>query len=226
MASYPATVPTLGTYTGADHPQVSHNNTPNDEIEAICAELGLNPKSIDDTVAPASSPASVAAYLDMAGTIVRTMSGLSAWHRAAVPARLSFHGHGNGQTVPLGATRYPILFGQGLSTVQNLSETIHTFSCIVEMHTFWIHLLTAMGSDINDYMPVGLYKNGTNIRSIIVPAGTPAGLFNAFSSRSPALNEISYAVNDNMGVAFGNNGAGSGASGQIGAWGFEARLNG
>lgn len=52
-------------------------------IIATQTELGVAPKTIDDTVAPGASPASVAVYLDMVAYILKSLKGTAAnWYTA------------------------------------------------------------------------------------------------------------------------------------------------
>jgi hypothetical protein len=130
MPDYPISLPTLPTLTAADYPRAQDINIPNREIESICAELGVNPRVITDDVtmfapsspAPAVSPVSVAAYLDMLANIVKSLSGADYWYNAAVPSRCAVSGHGNEETIPAGATRYLYWFGRGLSTAAGITR--------------------------------------------------------------------------------------------------------
>lgn len=84
-----ATFPT-GLYThtalvdGSNYPKAADINNPAAEVVAIEAALGINPNTIDDTVAPGATPASVAVYLDMLANIVKTQSNAANWYSAAV----------------------------------------------------------------------------------------------------------------------------------------------
>lgn len=219
MASYPGSIPVLGTYTGADHPQVSHNNAPNDEIEAICTELGVNPQVIADTVAPGSTPASVAEYLDMIANIAKTISGKDAWYRSAVPSRVSIHGHGNGETIPINSTYYLRIFGRGVTLSEHAADLIVGIpNFVVDFQSFWVEFLTANPSGVNDYINVAINRSGTGVDSFAIPVGQ-SGVF-----RNIALGAFlfpTFAVNQRMTVTFSKNAAASAASGQIGAWGFD-----
>lgn len=85
MADYPASLYSHTTLVdGSDYPQAADVNAPANEVVAIETELGTNPKSIDDTVSPGATPASVAAYLDMLANIVKTITGAANWYSAAV----------------------------------------------------------------------------------------------------------------------------------------------
>ena len=85
MADYPNSLHTHTTLVdGSDYPKAADINLPAAEIIAIETELGTNPKSIDDTVSPGATPASVAAYLDMLANIVKIITGAANWYSAAV----------------------------------------------------------------------------------------------------------------------------------------------
>jgi len=54
-----------------------------DAIEKIETELGVNPKTIDDTISPGATPTSVANYLDMVANILKSIKGVANWYTAA-----------------------------------------------------------------------------------------------------------------------------------------------
>lgn len=83
MATYPAALYTHTTIVdNSDFPKAADINLPGAEIVAIETELGTNPKSIDDTVTATSSPASVAAALDMIAYLLKTLTLSSNWYSA------------------------------------------------------------------------------------------------------------------------------------------------
>lgn len=106
MAGYPNAIPTIATLTGSDYPKAEHLNIPNREIEAICLELGINPRTIDDAVVPRPNPQNVGHYLDMIAYIVKTMSGASSWFNAAVPLRQMIVAGYAGGTIGAGGTTF------------------------------------------------------------------------------------------------------------------------
>ena len=84
MADYPNSIPTFTTLTdNVDDVLASHQNVPNGEINAIATELGTNPKTITDATSPAASPSSVAQYLDMVATAIKTVTGAANWYTVA-----------------------------------------------------------------------------------------------------------------------------------------------
>jgi len=84
MADYPNSIPTFTTLTdNVDDVLASHQNVPNGEINAIATELGTNPKTITDATSPAASPSSVAQYLDMVATAIKTITGAANWYTVA-----------------------------------------------------------------------------------------------------------------------------------------------
>lgn len=85
MATYPSSLYSHTTLVdGSDYPLATHINTPAAEVVAIETELGTNPRSIDDTVTPGSSPTSVANYLDMVANLLKRVSNSANWYAPAV----------------------------------------------------------------------------------------------------------------------------------------------
>lgn len=223
MSSYPGAIPALATITGADHPVVAHINDPNREIEAIAAELATHPRVIDDTVAPASNPASVGASLDMFANIVKTISGVDHWYEAAIPARHVLGGHGGGQTVPIFAgvgsnNRYTSFLGNGLSATENDSRYLVLNPFNLYFKRFYIQLLTAQPGD--GELTIILRKNGVAaFRYIVIPSSSPAGVYYPAAEHSTAK-RISFAVGDDITLFF-QHASGTAVSAQIGAFGVE-----
>jgi hypothetical protein len=83
--SYPSSLDNFSTKVDSvDDVLAAHMNAVQTAIVAIETELGTVPKSILDTVTPASSPTDVAAYLDMLANIVKVMTNAANWYSAAV----------------------------------------------------------------------------------------------------------------------------------------------
>lgn len=221
MATYPGGIPALGTVSGADHLTVAQFNTPNDEIEAIATELGVNPTSIDDTVALVNSPASVAAYLDGVANALKTMVGVDEWHKAALPARFGLYGNLQGTTLAPGATIYPYVFGVGSNAAVANTEYILPFA--VNIDYTWIDITSAMPSGANDILFVTLQKNGAFLTggTTYVPPGWLGSFHKQMYSFSP-LN-VSFAAGDRFSIYVNWNGTASGTSGGLGSWGVEGR---
>src|SRR5574341_708548 len=107
MGDYPNKVPVFPIFgRKINYPRVEHKNQSYREIEAICTELGVNPRSISDAVAPGASPISVANYLDMLANIVKNLSGAATWNGGAVPIRRLCGGNGLGGQIGAGTTVY------------------------------------------------------------------------------------------------------------------------
>lgn len=221
MATYPAGIPSLGTVTGADHLTVAQFNTPNDEIEAICTELGVNPTTIDDTVAPASSPASVAAYLDMVANVFKTMTSTEAWHKSATPSRFVIYGNLVGATVAAGATIYPVVYGKGNSATEN--QTQIDVPLDVDVDNFWVNVTTAFPSGANDTMEFALRRDGADIFGGKVQI--PPGWVGIFHKQMLQFTDL-LTAGQKLSVRITMNGSASGPSGALGAWGFEGRQRG
>lgn len=108
MATYPSGIFSPTTLTdNVDDVLASHQNSPNQEIVAIETELGVNAKVIDDTVAPGSTPSSVANYLDMVATILKAISGAANWHAANVAAIMKSIGTTKGDIIAFTASATP-----------------------------------------------------------------------------------------------------------------------
>ena len=81
MTSYPGAVWSPTTVTdGVDYPQATHINSLQNEIVQLESALGINPTTIDQTVSPSASPASVAAYLDMVAYLLKAIRGNTNWY--------------------------------------------------------------------------------------------------------------------------------------------------
>lgn len=225
MASYPASIPSLGTVTSADYLDVAQFNTPNDEIEAICAELGINPSHIDDTVAPGSTPASVAAYLDMVANILKGIAGVDSWDKAGVPAMTAIHGHGNAGTVAAGVTSYLNLMSGALTATASASWFIVPYAFDIVLERLYIDFLTAMpGGDLNDNSMAVYIKNLTSgsTQLFAVPSTTPAGRW----QKPFQYIEVACAGGAILEVSFEMPSTATAASGQIGSVCITARQGG
>ena len=217
MATYPGAIPTLATVTGGPSGSVvsaADNNVPNAEIVAAATEFGLNPQSIDDTVTPGASPASVAAALDMFANIVKLNGGVSGWQKSVVPAKMIFFGNGAGATVPLSTTYYANQFGRGLNTIEVNARMIMTYPAKFMVQSFWIETLTAQPA--TGWLEFSMVKNGSLQLGWFIDIGNsaPAGVYHI-----PVTIDVNptFAVNDGFGVALRNLDSAA-ASCQIGAW--------
>lgn len=223
MASYPGSIPALGTVTSADNITTAQFNTPNDEIEAIATELGVNPSLINDTVTPTSSPASVAAYLDMVANIFKTMTGAETWYKSESPARFCVYGHLNNATVAPGATIYPAIFGKSSSATESHTQIDVPFDVIFD--NLWIFVGT-MPSGVNDTLTIAMRQNGVDKFDLYT--GVPPGWSGIFHKQMVefASNNDSWAAGDKLSLRLTMGASASAASGTLGAWGIEGRQKG
>src|SRR5574341_2094103 len=174
MTSYPNSIPALGTLTGADYPQAAHTNDPNREVEAICAELGINPRAIDDTVAPGATPASVAVYHNMVANIIKNMTGVN-WYKGAVPAREILAGKALGATVPAVSIQY---MGHGMNNLNSALANVAmplTFSGKLLFHTLRVEILSAQPSD--GRLVFSVMVDSLQIDVIEILPSEPAGIY-------------------------------------------------
>lgn len=229
MASYPNSVPALGTLSGATFPQIAHVNNPADEEVALATELGVDPHVITDNVTPSASPASVAAYLDMLATIFKTASGRSNWYYSAVPARHVLVSHGGGAAVPVGGG----WLGpgrRGFATTAGSARYVVTTPCKVLIHTLQVELLSAVASTPSDEeFYCYIEKNGTQLApSITLGINSPAGIYRAGKNSTDYLAvsyvEKDFAVNDTFSFVITMNTGSAGP--QIGCVSVQVIQNG
>lgn len=228
MPSYPNTIPALGTLTGSDYPQAAHTNNSNREVEAVCTELGVNPRAIDDTVAPGATPASVAAYLDMQANIVKTMMGVLSWPKAAAPAREILAGSGLGGQVPATSQQFLAPFGRGLVTTIPLATFPMTFSGQFLLWSFRIEILTAQPGDVSATLQLEVHLGAGNYSLFTIQPSAPAGVywFGSNDNMGPSGNGklLNFVVNNGFCITVTNNS--TSASAQIGSWSIEAEMAG
>lgn len=183
MADYPNHVPIFPVYGRNLYPKSADRNTANREIEAICTELGIDPKSIDDTVAPVLVPSSVAAYLDMLANILKVYSGAGAneWYSAAYPTRKMIGGNGGGAQVGAGATQY-VAFNQALvSSTENLTSCIITYHGLVK--NIVIRLAATANQPATGTLVFTLRVNGVDSALVLsVPANSGSAAYTATGS--------------------------------------------
>lgn len=117
MATFPGAIyPTPTLQDGVDTIQAAHPNTLGAEINAIETALGVSPSAISDNVAVSSSPANVAAFLDMVATRLRQIMGVAGW-TDTVPASLASLSASR-ITAPSGAKKGDILYHDGTGWVR------------------------------------------------------------------------------------------------------------
>lgn len=203
MANYPNSIPSIPTLTGSDFPKAEHLNAPNREIEAICMELGTDPRNISP-ISPIAEPQNVAHYLDMIAGIIKAIHGGANWYSVG-PARQMVGGTLLGATVAAGTTVYTAPFTTITSATQNsvrlaLSNNLRVIEWRVRTHS----AQPGTGSLVFDLM-----NNTTSVSTITVAAGSAA---NTFASGAVSLNFASGS--ETMSIRIVNNAAG--ASAQIG----------
>lgn len=176
MADYPLSIYSPSTLVdGSDYPQAAHVNLPNAEIVALETALGVSPTSIDDTVSPGASPASVAVYLDMVANILKTMSGQSNWYDADVQLALASQVKGRVEFIAdippatSGATRN-VLAGASTPAEQHVylefpdaAATYHDYVCRLVGYnggglTFTFEVLRTSASAGNAYVFQGAIR--------------------------------------------------------------------
>src|SRR5574341_1489350 len=152
----------------------AHTNDPNREVEAICAELGINPRAIDDTVAPGATPASVAVYHNMVANIIKNMTGVNCY-KGAVPAREILAVKALGATVPAVSIQY---MGHGInnlnSSLANVAMPL-TFSGKLLFHTLRMEILSAQPSD--GRLVFSVMVDSLQIDVIEILPSEPAGIY-------------------------------------------------
>ncbi len=123
MASYPTSIKnfinpsatnTMDT-SGVEH-DVQHTDA-NNEINAIETELGVNPSSIDETVTVTSSPSSVAEFLDMVASQLKSIIG-SHWYSTVTKSLVDLANHLINTSNPHNVTATQV----GLGNVDNTSD--------------------------------------------------------------------------------------------------------
>lgn len=211
MADYPNTLPTFPVHGAkTEYPKSADRNVPNREIEAICAELGVNPKTITDATTPASTPASVAAYLDMLATIFKTMTGATNWYGSAVPIRRMLGGGGNGSTVAASTTSFIGPFLNAPSTTENLTCAVMPYDgTITRLYVVTLTAQPASGSLVFSFR-VNQVDSGSI--TLTVAASEAAGTKTATGS-------VAFKKGTRLGLKVVNNA--TGVSAQIGFWSAE-----
>ena len=181
MADYPSEIPILPIVGSNNYPRSALLNAAYREIEAICTELGTNPKSISDAVAPGATPASVAAFLDMLANIVKNLSGASNWYDAAVPMRRIMGGNGNGGQVAAATTNYVGVFQWLLSATENLTQTVLPIPVTVVKLNVYIGVTAPQPG--TGTLVLTLRRNGADTSLVLtIAAGSPAGMYSTTGS--------------------------------------------
>jgi len=84
---YPGAIDSFTDPTASDRldspPHATLHADKHDAIEKIETELGVAPKTIDDTVTPTATPDSVAIFLDMVANILKSIKGVANWYTVA-----------------------------------------------------------------------------------------------------------------------------------------------
>lgn len=113
MATFPTGIysPTV-VADNVDDVLASDQNVPNAEIVAVETAIGINPTTIDDTVAPAA-PSSIADFMDKIANIVKTQSGSTTWTNAAVAAIMKSIGTTKGDLISFTGSATPVRHAVG-----------------------------------------------------------------------------------------------------------------
>lgn len=212
MANYPTSIPTLDTVTTSDPVRAEHFNKANREIEAICLELGTNPRSISP-IAPKERPQTIAHYLDMVAYIIWKMHGGANWYNVAAFRQMVGGGGGNG-TVAAGATSYLPVFGIGLGASAGPTDMI----CPYAVTCLEYRIVTRTAQPGSGSLTVQLRNNNVVQTSFNIAAGAAAGVY-----ASGAIS-IAYSAANRLVVSLVNNAAA--ASAQIGMFSVEIVQNG
>lgn len=208
MPVYPRVLPAFTALTNADHPQSSHLNAPNRELEAICRELGAKLKDVDDTVLPVPNPLTVVAYRNMLAYIVRTLAGTSSWKIAGVPSRGFVWGHGVDYVITTGATAYLRFMGSAVpQATEAYTRCYIPFACNIVGVEFQI--TTAQPG--TGSLVATVRKNGADTAIVATHAASAAAMAVASASGS-----VAFAADDYLTVSIKNNaGANSAQIGSI-----------
>lgn len=220
MASFPASIPVLSTFSSTSSLQPTDMNEAYRELEAICATLGVNPRTVDDTVAPGASPATVGTYLDMAANIAKSIAGVGAWYQAAVPLRSALLFNGGGSTIPA-TSIYWIGFGTVVAAASSgLVQLVAPVGCKIRWKTVRVQTLSASPSD--DVIGFAIAVNGSLYETLYLKVGSPAGIYTFIAPKDYV--DLTISGGDRIGVYCINNSAS--ASAQIGSVSVEYEQNG
>jgi hypothetical protein len=211
---YPDKLPILPIVSDKQYPRSDDINRANRLVEAICAALGIAPKTITD-VAAAASPASFAVAMDMFSNIVKTFTGATTWDVANVPQRRIFGGHGRNDTVGASTTEYVGLFqAPALTATENLTQGVIPIHCsIVSMYIVVRSAQPASGS-----LVFTLRKNGVDTSLVITVAAGAAAATNSTTG------SVEFYPGDIISLKAANNA--TAASGAIASVTFEANQKG
>lgn len=209
MATFPNGLPVFPVHAKKlEYPKSADRNDPNREIEAICTELGVNPKTIS-AVAPGASPTSVAQYLDMIASAIQTMTGVSNWYNGDVPMRKTLGWNGLGNTVAASATRF-VGFGS-IESAASRALVIIPFKCnAVSLYvrttstqpfdgslTFTLRIFTTLSSLVVSVPPNGVNNVYSATDTIAINAGDRLVIEakNLSASASAGVGGVSLQIN-------------------------------
>lgn len=202
---YPGSIPILDTVVdGTDYPSAAHDNRRNRVVEAIAMELGNAPSVVNDAVIPNSTPQSVAEYLSMLAYIYKTITGVSTWKLAAVPARHVIGAGLGGNTVAASSTIY---CGPGSQETLATNEAQRSIPMPYAGIVLNFRIYLASAQPASGALTIILRKNGVNTAgAITIPISAAAGVYSTTCN-------ISYAAGDLLSWIFFN--AATAASGQL-----------
>jgi len=207
--SYPNSVKTFTSLTdGMDNVLAAHHNDNYAETTAIETELGTNPKTITDGTAPAASPTSVAQYLDMVATALKTIMGSANWYTTAA-AIMKAIGTAKGDLITFTGSGVSVRQGVGADTQILVSDSAQTngikwafptlnlsdgevingkISPSVSSGSITLALKTLAGNDPSTSSPV-YFQIGNAIRTVstTLSVTVSAGSTNPFNAGSAEL---------------------------------------
>lgn len=165
MATFPTGLPVFPVHSAKnEYPKVGDRNNPNREIEAICSDLGVNPRSISDSVAPGASPSTVAAYLDMIANILKTFHGGSTWYGGPNVIKRIIGGNGVGNTVGISSTSYLRVMRGNLDTTDAAARAFVGYDA--ELLALKVNILSAQpagGNLVFTFMVLGVADSGIQL---------------------------------------------------------------
>lgn len=230
MADYPRTLPLLPILFDRIDPVMGyHFNVPYREIEAICTEIGINPSTIDDTVTPTATPASVAVLFDMYANIIKSMCGSTIWTAAAVPNKRMIAGCGNGGTLAAGSTGFMYGGLVSISTAEYFQPLLWDGNAS-KLYVATQTTQPASGSLVITVRKQHNFDSGNDTNTILtIPAGSTASVFSssnsvAFTSdisRRPGSNYPGWTQEGIDGISIKAVNNGSTTSAAIAGWSLE-----
>jgi hypothetical protein len=207
MASFPVSLPSLGSVASGGTVNVADFNARNDEIEAIAAELGTNPKTINDATTVDSSNTDVADYLDKLATIAKAIAGVSHWYEAAVPSRnvIAFHGGGNA-TAGTGSNARWVGWGSLVTNANRAqAQIVVPFTGKVRVRGCFVETLNTHGDGLIQFVLSingGPADGGNNLILCLIPPEAPAGKYYYVSGGANDYEAMDFSAGGYVGLWF------------------------